>query len=36
MSLNPENSFTPHRHWLLGQTTMQPLSNFEPPKSLKI
>ena len=30
--LNLENYCIPHRHRLLGQTTKQPLSNFEPQK----
>ena len=29
MIVNPENYFIPHRHRLLGQTTKQPLSNFD-------
>ena len=34
--LNPKNYCIPPRHMLLGQTTKQQLSNFEPYKSLKI
>ena len=30
--LNPENYGIPHRHRLLGKTTKQPLSNFDPQK----
>ena len=32
MILNPENYCIPCRHKLIGQTTKQPLSNFEPRK----
>ena len=30
--LNPKNYCIPRRHWLLGQTTKQPLSNFQAQK----
>ena len=30
--MNPENCNIPRRHSLLGQTTKQSLSNFEPQK----
>ena len=33
--LNPESYCIPHRQRLLGKTTKQPLSNFEPRKSRK-
>ena len=29
---SPENYCIPRRHGLIGQTTKQPLSNFEPQK----
>ena len=32
MILDPANYCIPHRYRLLGQTTKQPLSNFEPRK----
>ena len=33
--LNPENYIIPCRYWLLGKTTKQPLSNFDPQKLWK-
>ena len=33
--MNLENYCIPRRHRLLGQTTKQPVSNFDPPKPWK-
>ena len=35
MVFNPENYCIPHRQRLLGETTKQPLSNFEPQEPWK-